>query len=284
MNRPWMPLYIAEYLADTGHLSAAEHGAYMLMIMHYWQKDGLPSDEKQLARICRMSPEEWRESRDTLASFFGDHWSHSRIDAEIAHAEAIIGKRKAAAEQMHNNRAAKADANAHANAEQMQTHAGVSVSVSSLNKEPQSKRVSATPSPDEAQFQRFLLACPKRQGSNPHGKARERFFRAVRVDGADRIIAAADRWKAQEQKLGNEGTRYVPQMEVWLNKAEWRDVDPTPIPINRPPPSGEFIEQDSARWSEIAGTLRQRGKLMPPPIYTLNGRRGAYVQPEGQAA
>lgn len=121
MNRPWMPLYIAEYLADTGHLTVAEHGAYMMLIMHYWQKDGLPADERQIARITRMTPEQWAESRDTLAAFFQEGWRHKRLDAEIAHAEEIIGKRKAAAELMHSKRAAKA--------EQKHTHARVSVLV-----------------------------------------------------------------------------------------------------------------------------------------------------------
>lgn len=109
-NRAWMPLHITDYLADTGHLTAAEHGAYLMLIMHYWQNGSLPADERLLQRLTRMSKDEWAESRDVLAMLFGENWSHKRIDEELAKADEIIEKRRSAANARH----AKSKPDAHA--------------------------------------------------------------------------------------------------------------------------------------------------------------------------
>ena len=109
-NRAWMPLHIADYLADTGHLTVAEHGAYMLLIMAYWQRGGLPTDERMIARMARMTPDQWAESRDVLADLFAEGWRHKRIDAELAKADEIIEKRKIAASAMHKRRKSGAHA------------------------------------------------------------------------------------------------------------------------------------------------------------------------------
>lgn len=84
----WMPWYIGDYLADTMHLRAAEHGAYLLLIAAYWRNAGPLNDaDAALAAVARCTPAEWRRMRPTIAAFFDvrdSKWHHKRVDAELA--------------------------------------------------------------------------------------------------------------------------------------------------------------------------------------------------------
>lgn len=112
-NRAWMPLHIDAYITDTDHLTATEHGAYLLLIMKYWRDGGLPSDEGMIRRYAKMTPDQWAESRDVIAAFFDDGWRHKRIDAELSKADEIIEKRRSAAESRHSKgKKPSSDANA----------------------------------------------------------------------------------------------------------------------------------------------------------------------------
>lgn len=91
MKHPYMPLWVGDYLSDTQHLTAAEHGAYMLLIMAYWQRGkALDNSNGRLANVARMSNEEWTKVQPTIAEFFeidGDLWTHKRIEREISRAK-----------------------------------------------------------------------------------------------------------------------------------------------------------------------------------------------------
>lgn len=89
-----MPLYVAEYLADTGHLTTVQHGAYLLLLMHYWRKRELPDDDKQLAAIAKLSFRNWLDAKETLQAFFVDGWKHKRVEAELQH-RAIVSQKRA---------------------------------------------------------------------------------------------------------------------------------------------------------------------------------------------
>ena len=99
MNRPWMPLYVGDYLGDTGHLTTAQHGAYLLLMMHYWRKGELPDDDRQLSKITKLPLKTWCEYRATLQDFFYEGWKHKRIDAELARMVRVSQKRAIAGQK-----------------------------------------------------------------------------------------------------------------------------------------------------------------------------------------
>lgn len=107
-DRPWMPLNVGDYLKDTHHLTTLEHGAYLLLIMRYWEDSGLPDNEALIARYAGLTREQWAESRDVLAAFFDDGWTHKRIDAELARAAEVMEKRRASGKQGGTKRQANA--------------------------------------------------------------------------------------------------------------------------------------------------------------------------------
>src|SRR5439155_22303303 len=101
MSKPdtWMPLYIADYLADTMHLSTQQSGAYLRLLMASWMRGGsLPDDDRQLAVIVKASPAEWRRLRPAVAPFFeiaDGVWRQGRLVAELQRAMASYASKSA---------------------------------------------------------------------------------------------------------------------------------------------------------------------------------------------
>ena len=96
----WMPWYVADYLADTAHLSTEQHGAYCLMLMAAWKRGGsLPNDDSQLAAVSRLSATRWKAHRAVLLEFFRDDGAkfvHGRVTLERLRAQEISDKKSAA--------------------------------------------------------------------------------------------------------------------------------------------------------------------------------------------
>jgi uncharacterized protein YdaU (DUF1376 family) len=99
MSNHWMPIHIGDYHRETQHLTAEQHGAYVLLQMAYWTKGGLPDDDAQLARIASMTNTQWRRARPTLQALFVDGWKHPRLDAEMERAAKISAKYSARAQK-----------------------------------------------------------------------------------------------------------------------------------------------------------------------------------------
>ena len=104
-----MPLYVGDYLADTGHLTTEEHGAYFLLIMHYWVNESLPQESKSLAVLARISMKKWKGIEGKIKPLFGPEWCHKRLDEELEKSKEISLKRASAGKLAHR-------LNGHANA------------------------------------------------------------------------------------------------------------------------------------------------------------------------
>jgi len=85
-------LYIGDYQRDTAHLSIAEHGAYMLMLQHYYATEKPLPSGKALHRMLRAQDKTEREAIDNVAAQFWlsteDGLVNDRADVEITKAAA----------------------------------------------------------------------------------------------------------------------------------------------------------------------------------------------------
>lgn len=160
MATAWTTFYWRDYLGDTGHLTLQEHGAYLLLMAHYYSTGRpLPANAEQLHRICRaFAVQEQCAVDSVLQKFFaldGDVWRHARIDAEMCKAIEISEKRAFAARKAHKSRNSGANAEqlqskCNANAMQMQSNcSALSQSQSQSHKEKKEKqRACAQVSPE----------------------------------------------------------------------------------------------------------------------------------------
>ncbi|MCT4701188.1 DUF1376 domain-containing protein [Enterobacteriaceae bacterium H20N1] len=95
---PYMQLYIADYLADTMHLSTEEHGAYLLLMFNYWQT-GRAIPKSRLGKIARLSNDRWISVESSLAEFFNDNgteWVHERIERDLEGVRSSLEQKSAA--------------------------------------------------------------------------------------------------------------------------------------------------------------------------------------------
>lgn len=91
---PFMPLWVADFIGDTLVLDAKEIGAYMLILMTMWGRDGyLPNDEKKLQRVARCG-RDWPRVWGSLSHYFtidGDRITQDRLLKEL---QKVAAKRK----------------------------------------------------------------------------------------------------------------------------------------------------------------------------------------------
>jgi len=96
--KKWMPIWIGDYLASTCHLTTQQHGAYLLLLMHYWNtQKPLPDLDCTLALIARLPEKAWKKERPALEALFlliDGKWRDPALEREIEKAAALSAKRQ----------------------------------------------------------------------------------------------------------------------------------------------------------------------------------------------
>lgn len=225
---PGFTIWTDAYLADTGHLTTLEHGAYFLLLMAMWRAGGyLPNDDVKLARFCRLAPKDWAKIRDHLLEFFtedGGKITQGRLLDELE--KARDRSRKAAdsarAKYRKTKKVAPANAKPEHSSEPAQAlldgcsePASISISISTVKKDP--------PSGD-----------PKKKGTRIPADFEPDLDAAVSAGlRPERALSEVGKFKAYwEAKSGANATKlsWPKTWEVWYRTAVERQGGPRGSP------------------------------------------------------
>lgn len=219
---PYMKMYIADYLGDTHHLTALEHGAYLLLLMGMWRAGGsLPASDDNLAKLARCTAPEWAAVKGSVLPFFirsRARLTHKRIAREMAKYDAIsdarseAGKRGAAKTNNKNN-------------EQKTAIADRLPTKPEPEPEPERKREIAKAISCPNGFETFWNSYPRKASKLASAKAYAKAL--ARIGGPDPqafLLAALE-----VARHGWTDERFTPHASTWLNGERYNDAPPSNI-------------------------------------------------------
>jgi len=255
---PYMQLYVADYLADTAHLTTEEHGAYLLMLFSYWQT-GKPLRSDRLATVARMSNDRWDSVEKTLSEFFNIDvnpgcWTHLRVEADL---HQVASKSTQASD------AGKKSALARARAKQaLQTNASTDVATKSQRKanhtdtdtdtdtEQNQHQKTSLKFDQKTAFDIFWKLYPRKVGKAAASakfatkcKDAETFSSIIRSVG-EHIESA---WDLSEMN-------FIPHAATWLNQSRWTDE------VNHVRPKQSNTGANRQGRPSLVEQVRQRGR------------------------
>lgn len=226
MSRPWMPLYVSDYLADTLDLRAEESGCYMLLLMIAWRRDGtLPDDMNWIKRALSSCASDMHGNRfnkivpPLLDRFFyrdeSGGFRNKRLEKEREKAAKYSEKQRENVEKRwskyNKNKGIDDTSVLPARASQSQPQS------QDLGKPKSISRVALA-----SEFGEFYAAYPKHVGRSDAERAFERVMR--KGVSARHVVLAASRFASAHASAGTE-KQFIPAPAVWLNKGRYDDED-----------------------------------------------------------
>lgn len=245
----WYPRYFGDYMKKTSHLSLAEHGAYVVLLDHYYgTEQPLQADVTALIRVCRAFEQAEQKAVESVCNQFfpigPDGLRHNkRADAEIAKGRAISGERSSAGikgakarKQKHEEEQSKRISNCLTNA----TANGVSIAATPTPTTTVTPTGTTTTPPTplgeqmvlvpetaeekkakESDMERFYLAYPRKVAVEKFKKAW-----AVHKHEFPPIEEMLDKLKEQvkTKEWTKDGKAFIPHPATYINQGRYNDV------------------------------------------------------------
>jgi uncharacterized protein YdaU (DUF1376 family) len=256
---PYMQFYVADYLADTTHLTAEEHGAYMLLLFSYWQT-GKPLRIDRLATVARIPNERWSSVAETLSEFFHiteTHWVQFRVEADL---DAVNSKVVTA------SNAGKASAKAKALKKQQELNDRSTTVEDPLQRNAnhidtdtdKNRKEHQLPPEGEDLFLKFWKLYPNKVGK----AAAEKAWKKLKItDDLFALIAMGLTKQVVSTAWTKDNGQFIPHPSTWINGKRWEDEVPEPAPagsnVHPFPPRRQANgpDFDDKSWADDLGAL-----------------------------
>lgn len=226
----WWP---GDYLRDTGDLSLTEHGAYRVLLDHYYATDGrLKADQAALFRICRaMTEDEQAAVGKVVRQFFTvdpeGNLHNKKADKVIAEYTAYLEKARENGRHGAVNRWGVGNPIANPIAPPIGNP--VRTPMASTTTTNTKKKQTLLGGEPPVGFQRFWSAWPASSRKEAKGKCLSVWLSKNYEGSLETILAHVESKKSSDWT----DPRYIPAPLVYLNQARWDGAEPARSPERR---------------------------------------------------
>ena len=238
-DTPFMPLWVSDFVGDTLDLEAKEIGAYMLILMTMWGRDGyLPNDSKKLQRVARCG-RDWPRVWASIQHYFtveGDKITQNRLLKEL---QKVASKRQVNAQN--------GSRGGHAKALKNKDVPLANASHSPKQPEPYPEPEENTPLPPKGDdgFELFWSKVPRKVAK---GGARKAFKAALKKASLDQITRGMEGYA---KSVKGKDPQYIAHPSTWLNQERWADeVKSADTRTWRDKPESEWTNKDRTEWAK----------------------------------
>ncbi len=236
---PALPLFTDAYMADTRHLTAAQHGAYLLLLMTAWRMPDcrLPDDDRFLCRCASMDIRTWKLNRSIIMAFWkqddSQKWYQGRLEDERKYVDDMRRKNSEAGKASALKRKDRHSTTVPTKPQREPNPHTHTLPTPIPDKESVKKHSSARGIDYSPEFEVIWKLYPPNEGSK--FKAFEAYQKSLKTGVEYGRIESGVRAYASSVQRERTEKRYVAHAATWLNQRRWEsDYSPAAKIIEQP--------------------------------------------------